>query len=77
MLAFLDLWCEEWCLVLFFGAIVPESDDGAGAASAGPVAGADGAGVGAAAGAWARAGAANSAVARKAALIRGSFIGSP
>ncbi len=79
--AFLVFLCELWCLVVFFGAMVPESGAGAGVASgagagagAAAAGGADGAGVLAV---WARTGAANSAVARKAALIRGSFIGSP
>jgi hypothetical protein len=75
-----DFLCEEWCLLVFFGAIVPLSGDGAGVDASGVVVAVEGAaGVGLGAGVfWAKAGAAaNSAVARKAVLIRGSFIGSP
>jgi hypothetical protein len=79
------LWCEEWCVlwcfvvvVVFFGAMV--SLDGAVAAGAGAGAGvaAGAAGAGAAgAGVCARTGEAANRVAASAAVIRGSFIGSP
>ncbi len=74
------MWCDAlWCFVVFFGAIVPASADGvvvSDGAGVGPAGGADGAGL-AAVPVWAKAGAAIKAAARRAALISGSFIGTP
>jgi hypothetical protein len=76
----LFLWCDVlWCFVVFFGVIVPASADGvvlSDGAGVAPVGGADGAGL-VTVPVWAKAGAAIKAAARRAALISGSFIGTP
>ncbi len=77
LVVFLALWWERWCVVVFFFGVELDMLElsGAGAASgvAGAAAGAEGAG----AGVCASIGVANRADATRAALIRGSFIGSP